>query len=237
MAGACGATSRADIGPARPAPSAPELYSARLPGAFRWTYRLTRGALSATGSLRWAMQGDRYELVLQGEAPVFGTIIVQRSSGLWGPHGLVPTQFSDRRWRRSERVARFDSAAGWVTFSDGSEPVRWVPGMQDRLSWLVQLAGIAQASRGRVEAGRTLTMQVVGARGDTDRWSFRSEGPTTVEVEGGSVRAMKLARLPREPGDTAVDVWLDPARQHLPVQARMADGQGEPLELSLRRTN
>lgn len=228
---------RAQAQPASAAPptGVPPLYAVRLPGGFRWSYRLTRGSLAVTGSLRFAPQADRYELVLQGEAPVFGTIITQRSMGVLGPQGLVPASFSDRRWRRQEQVARFDRASGWVTFSSSPERVRWVAGMQDRLSWLVQLAGIAHADGERVAAGRTVALRVVGARGDSGVWTFRSDGLGPVEVDAGAVRAVKLVRLAREPQDSSVEVWLDPVRRHLPVYARWADGHDEPVELSLRR--
>jgi hypothetical protein len=33
--------------------------------------------------------------------------------------------------------------------------------------------------------------------------------------------ALHLRREPRRLYDTTVDVWLDPARQHLPVRARL----------------
>ena len=83
----------------------------------------------------------------------------------------MPASFSDRRWRRQEQVARFDRASGWVTFSSSPERVRWVAGMQDRLSWLVQLAGIAHADGERVAAGRTVALRVVESRdGMTADW-------------------------------------------------------------------
>jgi hypothetical protein len=43
-----------------------------------------------------------------------------------------------------------------------------------------------------------------------------------------------LLREPRRPYDTQVQVWLDPARQHLPVQAWLrirATGEGTELRL------
>ena len=46
--------------------------------------------------------------------------------------------------------------------------------------------------------------------------------------------ALKLVREARRPRDTQVEIWLDPARAHLPLRARLSqpDG-GPPLELQL----
>ena len=57
----------------------------------------------------------------------------------------------------------------------------------------------------------------------------------SVAVPAGTVpQALRLTREPRKPYDTQVEVWLDPARQHLPVRARMTVlPGGETLELRL----
>jgi hypothetical protein len=46
--------------------------------------------------------------------------------------------------------------------------------------------------------------------------------------------ALRLSREPDRPYDTRVEVWLDPARQHLPVRALFTTiPGGQPLELML----
>ena len=51
----------------------------------------------------------------------------------------------------------------------------------------------------------------------------------------GPVQALKWIREPRREGDdNTVEVWLDPARAYLPVQARLSSSPSDtPLELLL----
>ena len=60
---------------------------------------------------------------------------------------------------------------------------------------------------------------------DTRRWSCRP---------ARWLGALQLRREPTRPYDTRVEVWLDPARQHLPVRAVFTTlPGGEPLQLEL----
>jgi hypothetical protein len=76
---------------------------------------------------------------------------------------------------------------------------------------------------------------VSGAQGDADVWNFRYAGVDTLRGESGPVRAVKFTREPRKPYDKLMEVWLDPARHHLPVRARAtATAGGDVFELLLR---
>ena len=78
-------------------------------------------------------------------------------------------------------------------------------------------------------------MFVVGSRGDAAVWVFRFVAAESVVTDAGTVHAVKFTREPRRPYDTGVEVWLDPARHHLPVRARLtAAPDGAALELLLR---
>ncbi len=83
-------------------------------------------------------------------------------------------------------------------------------------------------------------MLVVGSRGDAEAWTFAVLGMEAVELPDGSVaQALHLHRTPQRPYDTHADVWLDPARHHLPLRLWLhvrATGEGtdyllERLEL------
>jgi hypothetical protein len=80
-----------------------------------------------------------------------------------------------------------------------------------------------------------VALLVVGARGDAGVWVFRCLGPTPLELAGATLDTLRYAREPRGPYDTAVEIWLDPARRHLPVRATTHNGaEGDGLELRLR---
>ena len=194
---------------------------------------MSRGPIAGEGELRWQQDGRRYELRLEGRVPLLGTLLTQVSRGGFDAAGLAPERHTDKRRRRGEQAANFQRDAGLITFSGSSAQYPLVPGAQDRVSWMIQLAAIAQAWRGPLATGEHIVLLVASARGDADVWSFRILGQETVALPAGSVQALKLLREPRRQYDTKVEVWLDPARQYLPVRARLTDTNGDPLELQL----
>ncbi len=219
---------------AQDAPVVP-LYRTDLPAPATLHYQLKRGWMSGNGELRWAPAQGRYELSLQGGVGSL-RLLSQTSTGTLDAHGLAPRQFSDQRARGAAQVASFQPERGVITFSGQPDEVAWVPGTQDRLSWMVQLPAVVRADPQREAMDKTIELHVAGARGDADVWTFRFAGREAVRSEAGAVTASKWVREPRKPHDTAVEVWLDPARQHLPVRARLG-GEGEALELLLQKSN
>lgn len=229
------------VAPAAPLPASaalaesapPPLYATRLPPAVTLRYELRRGRLSGSGDLLWRPDGSRYELRLEGSV-VGVNVLTQVSEGALDADGLAPVRFTDQRARRAAVAANFEREAGRIRFSGPSHEVPWQPGVQDRLSWMVQLAAVAAAEPARLVAGERIVLRVVGARGDASLWAFRSEGPQTLTLFSTPVETVKLLREPRSAYDTRVEVWLDPARHHLPVRATLGSGEDDRLELRLR---
>ena len=221
---------------ANPAPAAaipgmgdrpPPVYEARLPPAATLHYQVRRGFLRGDGQIRWRPAGNAYHLVL--EASVAGlTLLVQTSDGAIDHLGLQPVRFLDQRARRSAQAANFVRERGRVTFSGTAIEWPLVAGVQDRLSWMIQLAGIVAADPALLHEGSRITMAVVGARGDADVWSLRYAGEERVETPSGGVAAFKLHREGHSPNETTAEVWLDPARSYLPVRATLGNGSGAP---------
>ena len=131
-------------------------------------YQVRRGFLRGDGEIRWQPSGDGYRLVL--EARVAGvTLLMQTSEGGVDANGLAPVRFVDQRARRSAQAANFRRDAGTITFSGSGAEWPLLAGSQDRLSWMIQLAGIAAAEPQLLAEGGRITMVVVGARGDAER--------------------------------------------------------------------
>ncbi|MFT3954541.1 MAG: DUF3108 domain-containing protein [Piscinibacter sp.] len=229
------------VAPASPASAAgaladaapPPLYSTRLPPPMTLRYELRRGRLSGSGELLWRPEASGYSLKLEGSV-VGLNVLTQLSEGALGPDGLAPLRFTDQRARRAAVAANFEREAGRIRFSGPSHEVPWQRGVQDRLSWMVQLAAVAAAEPARLAAGERIVLQVVGARGDSSLWAFRSEGPETLTLFSDRIETVRLLREPRSAYDTRVEVWLDPARHHLPVRATLGSGDEDRLELRLR---
>ena len=163
------------------------------------------------------------------------SVLTQDSRGKLDAHGLAPERFTDQRARRPMVAANFESDAGRIRFSGPSHEVPWQPGVQDRLSWMVQLAAIAQARPDAVRRDARVSMWVSGARGDADVWTFVSMGPESLELDAGPVPAIRLLREPRQRHDTRVEVWLDPARQYLPARLKLTSGRDDDALDFVRR--
>jgi len=80
-----------------------------------------------------------------------------------------------------------------------------------------------------------VTLFVAGTRGDAEAWRFEVLGHEALALPAGDVaQATQLRRELTRPYDTRVEVWLDQARQHLPVRVLLTTlPGGQPLELAL----
>lgn len=209
-------------------------FATRMAPAAVLRFELRRGTLTGEAELVWQPRADGYAVVMH--ASVFGSPLLNWSSqGGFDTNGLAPERFVDRR-RRDVRAASFQRDKGMITFSGPPIAYPLLPGSQDRLSWMLQLPAIIQAAPAQFAPGARIPLFVSGARGDADLWTFTVEDVETVDVAGGRVQgALRLLREPRRPFDTRVEVWLDPARHHLPVRLRLTQPQsGDSNEFVLR---
>lgn len=210
------------------------IYPTRLPASTTLHFSMQRGALGGDAELVWRLEGGRYEA--RFESRLAGVaLLTWESRGGVDSAGVAPERFVDRRWRRSAQAANFRRYEGKISFSGRQVEYALTAGTQDRLSWMVQLAAIAQADPRRLKPGAQTVFHVAGARGDVDTWVFEVLGRESVDTAAGPVEAVKLLREPRLPYDTRAEVWLDPAHDHLPVRARLGNaGSNGAIEL-LRR--
>ena len=202
-------------------PAAILRYTAQRPGPFR---------TSVLAELQWRPDGDHYVLTLGLAATGWASL------GMIDAHGLAPERHVETRRGRELRAANFQRDSGRITFSGPQVEYPLLPGAQDRLSWLVQLAAVLAANPALAAAGGEVTLFVAGARGDAGLWSFTSSGLESTELADGSVaQAVHLHREPQRPYDTRADIWLDPARHHLPVRLRLQSrADGEATEFLLQ---
>jgi Protein of unknown function (DUF3108) len=225
-------TTLASVGAARP--DEMPIHATIIPPPATLSYRMRRGSASGSAELTWRPASERYEAQL--EARVAGvTVLLQTSQGGFDRGGIAPQRFVDRRVRRSALAVNFQREAGVVTFSARSAQITLRAGMQDRLSWMVQLAAIASAEpQHLVPAGR-IAIPVVGVRGESVLWQFVCIGEEWVGAEPAATRVFRLQRLPDATYDSHVDVWLDAQRPHWPVRAQWRNGPND-AGLDLWRT-
>ena len=211
--------------------SAPPLYVTRLPGPAQLRFQLQRGQHRGQAMLRWQpAEEDRYAISF--EATAGGRpLIEQRSTGRSGPQGLSPERFQDKRRGRAAQHATFDADAQRIAFSGRAPDLPLWAGAQDRLGWIVQLAGILAAA---AQPPDEVRLYVVGARGGAGPWTFSARGMDEVATPLGPVQALHYERAPAVLRDQRVEAWLDPARGYWPVRLRFTPVLGgAPLELLL----
>jgi Protein of unknown function (DUF3108) len=215
-----------------PGEAAPPVYATRAPGAATLRYEARRNQRSGQAELVWQPEADGYRLQLHGAGLGMGLA----SAGGFDGAGLAPLRHTEIRRGRELRAANFQRDSGRITYSGPAIEHPLLPGAQDRLSWLVQLAAVLNADAALAEPGTQLRMVVAGARGDAEVWLFTVQPPSDLDLPAGRVvGAVHLLREPRRAYDTEVQVWLDPAREHLPVQLWLrlrATGEGTELRLA-----
>ena len=224
--------------PTPPGGEAPPLYPTQLPPAVVLSYALDRGGAAGSAELRWQPGDDGYTLTLSGGRSA-GWAFELASRGTVDAAGVAPDRFTDRRRRSGVLAVNFQRDSGRISFSRPALEWPLPEGAQDRLSWMLQLPAVVAADPARFAAGAQVQLFVVGARGDAETWVFEVLGSAPLELPAGRVdAALQLRREPRRPHDQRVEVWLDPARHHLPVQMRMTPlPGGPPMELRLRATD
>jgi len=221
---AAAASSTPPAAATRPAKALPEGLTAWPSAVLHYEVAVqARGvALAGTATLDWQQDGSRYDARLALAAPGLRPR-VQESSGAIGPAGLVPERFSDRS--RGEQATHFDPAAGRVVFSNNQPEAGWVPGMQDRLSVVLQLAMLAAAHPERFSPGTEVAIPTATTR-EAGEWVFRVLGEEDLQLPGASVRALRLERLPRREFDQKVELWLAPGLAYAPVRLRLTNPDG-----------
>jgi len=226
------AVAQADPAPHAPREPAAPLNPVSLPGSVKLIYQgqTNKFPLNLTGfngELLWQQDGQRYQARLS--FGVLNKTRTQTSRGLLGSDGLAPERFSDKF--NSEVAAHFNREQGKVTFSTNTPDAPLLTGAQDRLSVLIQLAGMVAGTPDHFAMGTTVTIQTVGPR-DADTWLFTVGDMETLELPGGVQQALKLTRNPRQPYDQQLEVWLAPGLGYLPARIRLTEANGDYVDLT-----
>jgi hypothetical protein len=202
----------------------------QLPPSTRMKYEVLatyRGLpLQGEGELSWRHDGKEYELQLEVRSPLLGSRR-QRSVGRLTEQGLEPLHFWDKS--RSEQAAHFDREGGRVTFSNNKPDVPLAAGAQDRLSVVLQLAALVAAQPASYPAGTQIAIPTASVS-DAETWIFAVEGEEDLQLPGGTVRALKLQRLPRREYDQKVELWLAPRMDYAPVRIRLTSPNGDTVD-------
>ena len=212
------------------------VHPTRIARSFTFLYQMQRGGIRGSSEFTWSRTGDGYEAHLKGKVAGF-TILDWASSGGFDAAGVAPQRYVEHRIGKSDREVVFRKSEAKISFSDSRrDEIDFVPGVQDRLSWMIQLPAILAADSGKSKIGTRIAICVVDARGRAEVWTFESLGNEDVRTPAGPVRAVKWNRTLRSADEAPAEVWLDPERKFLPVRLRLPPSN-ESLEFILAEAN
>ena len=126
-------------------------------------------------------------------------------------------------------AGEFDRDRGRVVFSTNNPPAPLEPGLQDRLSVVLQLAALVAGAPERFPAGTEIGIPTASTR-ETEDWVFEVGGEDNLQLPGGTVRALKLQRQPRKQYDQRVELWLAPRMDYAPVRVRLTNPNGDTVD-------
>lgn len=193
-----------------------------------WRYRLRQAGAEGEAWLHWQSQNGDYRLQLRRQLPGH-PLPGWRSEGRLDALGLAPLRFAVLRGPREVQALNFRREQGVISYSASTELQPLTPATQDRLSWWLQLPALLQAWQARHGAplpGLRFEMPVALIRGGLHRWQF--------SVLGQESGLWHLRRGALGLHDIRLDVWLDPARQYLPVRLHQQIGEEEGWEMELQ---
>ena len=218
------------------------VYPTRPPPSTTLHYALVqagRGASPDTGGaeLEWRRDAAGYSLRI---ATAVGDRSAREweSTGTFDAAGVAPLRLVERERGRDKRALNVDRDGGRVRFSGATGALAIAPGMQDRWSWIAQLAAIAEDAARRRRVPASWSLQVAGLRGELERWTFQvlppGAPPPELASQGNDLskpgeRApalLHVLRTAERPYDLRIEAWLSPSLHHLPAGLRMSAPPG-----------
>jgi hypothetical protein len=217
-----------------PAATSPVELKFPVSGNFAYNVMYVTGSQtqSGAGTLEWSSDGSTYQLVMESKV-LFLSLLRQTSVGSVSAAGLQPERYTDKRLRGSEKATHFQPDKGIISFANNKPDAPWTNRAQDRLSVMMQVAGMVKGDPARILAQPTISMPVAGTD-DAEMWTFALEGQEKIELPAGTTTALHLVRYPRKEFDRRVELWLAPQLDYMPVRIKQTEQNGTTLELSLR---
>lgn len=221
--------------PAKPVP-AKAVHNYVFPPTIRLKYDV-KGEVKGfpyfvNGELQWAQDGKTYDARMEISHFLLGSR-VQTSTGQLTAQGLEPLRFGDKV--RSEVAAHFERTKNKVTFSANTPDAALLPGAQDQLSVLAQMAAMLGGDPRGFPKGSTLAFQAVGSR-SSELWTFTVDVTEKLSLPGGELSALRLWRDPSGEYDTKLEVWMAPALGFLPARVRLTQANGDYVDQQWRST-
>jgi hypothetical protein len=196
------------------------------PPSTRLTYTLTgqwgTGVnLYGTGFVEWRRDGDHYQVQFDvSETPWVDEHML--SDGRITAEGLSPRSYDERLKiaMRDPKLMHIEFGEDEVVLANGNR-VPKLPRSQDGASQFVQFVWMFATQPQLLREGNLVDIPLALPK-NLRRWQYRVGKLESLALPFGSVDAVHIAPTgPFRPGELAVEIWVAPALQYLPVQVRV----------------
>lgn len=194
-----------------------------------------RGPVKGWAEVTWLREGDHYQVKLELRVPpLFGRRIL--SDGVVGPEGLTP-----RRYDQDTEVLLRDTVhdtlllePDTVLLANGQR-TRNLPGVQDTASQFVQLTWLFTTQPELLQVGNAVEFPLALPRRVVP-WRYEITEQVPLQLPFGEAMTFHLQPAPglSRPGELAVEIWIAPALQYLPVRILVRQNTDSFLELNLK---
>ncbi len=212
----------------------PQTYPVRPPQTGKISMRIVRteanrNPVYGDGEINWEFKTGRYKMSIEASLDLLLTSInlyQLHSEGNIDVYGVTPAISTEKRRSRSETATHFDHANKAVSFSSSNKTSEVQSGVQDKASFIMQLAGIGNAEPDKFQPGREIRLQVAEER-DVSTFVFVVTALEEVETKMGKIMAWHVIRPPL-PGsyNSKLEVWLAPEQNWYPIQIRNTESNG-----------
>jgi hypothetical protein len=196
------------------------------------------GSLIAKGAIELSFPSEgRYEIRLVTEAVGWASMFASsplyaKTVGSLGPGGFRPERYTHKTPRGREELSEFDYENNKIRYSSLKEPLQMLNGIQDRLSFMMQLAWMMKVDPDRFGLGQFVRIPMAG-RKQVEEVDFLVLSDADLVLPGGTlVPTLHLSSMRK--GDRfsgQIDVWLDRTDRLLPVRIRFEEVRGQVLDL------
>lgn len=197
-----------------------------------------QGEVHGTAQVEWLHAGSRYQVHVElfvgpRVAPLASWRM--RSDGEVTADGLAPQRYDQETKVAfgSPRRASLSFDESSVQLANGSRVPR-PPGLQDSASQFVQLTYVFSVMPQKLRPGESVTLPLALPR-YVANFVFDVVGEETLFTRFGPLQAVhvKPRREVVRSGDRAVEVWIAPRLQYLPVRIRIVQDEQTWLDLTI----
>lgn len=200
-----------------------------------YTVKASQNGMTLGGQsvMQWRVSDGQYSIAMQTRAMIVGKVLDERSEGAVSKAGLVPTTYTEQRFRKEASTTRFDRSAGIISFGASQQTQPLLGNEQDRSSAVWQLIAMARATRKNIVPGTTWRFPVAGQQ-DAELWTFKVEARQKQRTALGDVDTVHIVRMPMaDAKDRKLDIWLAPSLDWYPVRLRFSDGNDDTIEQTI----